>query len=206
MKQSATGNSKPLGLIWVDSPTSVVTKGLVHALEEHATVHTGDEPPADAPSFVILFADDQVALAESVVRHQQLSENAPPILVFASHLNLPLAVEAIRSGASGFIHAEMKPDQLARAMTVAAEGELVAPRALIGYLISREDKEPANIDALSARQREILEFVADGLSNAEIANRLYLSESTIKQHLRAAYKLLGVNNRIEAANLIRRSG
>jgi DNA-binding NarL/FixJ family response regulator len=141
-----------------------------------------------------------------VERHQQLSEDAPPILVFASHLNLPLAHEAIRSGASGFIHAEMKPDQLARAIAVAIEGELAAPRALISYLISLEDEAPANTDGLSARQREILEFVAEGLSNADIAKRLYLSESTIKQHLRAAYKLLGVNNRIEAANLIRRSG
>ena len=48
--------------------------------------------------------------------------------------------------------------------------------------------------------------MAEGLSNAEIGQRLYLSESTIKQHLRAAYKLLGVNNRTEAANLFRRGG
>jgi DNA-binding NarL/FixJ family response regulator len=53
--------------------------------------------------------------------------------------------------------------------------------------------------------REILSYVVEGLSNAEIGRRLYLSESTIKQHLRAAYKLLGVNNRTEAANLFRRS-
>jgi hypothetical protein len=52
--------------------------------------------------------------------------------------------------------------------------------------------------------REILGFVVEGLSNAEIGRRLYLSESTIKQHLRAAYKLLGVSNRTEAANLFRR--
>jgi DNA-binding NarL/FixJ family response regulator len=56
---------------------------------------------------------------------------------------------------------------------------------------------------LSARQREILELVVEGLSNAEIAGRLYLSESTIKQHLRAAYKVLGVHNRTEAAKTMR---
>ena len=47
--------------------------------------------------------------------------------------------------------------------------------------------------------------MVEGLSNAEIARRLFLSESTIKQHLRAAYKVLEVNNRTEAANLFRRS-
>jgi DNA-binding NarL/FixJ family response regulator len=62
---------------------------------------------------------------------------------------------------------------------------------------------PANLGALSARQREILGYVVEGLSNAEIGRRLYLSESTIKQHLRAAYKLLGVSNRTEAAKTMR---
>ena len=73
---------------------------------------------------------------------------------------------------------------------------------LLRYLIVEE--EPVNLGVLSARQKEILELVVDGLSNAEIAGRLFLSESTVKQHLGAAYKLLGVSNRTEAANVIRR--
>ena len=75
-------------------------------------------------------------------------------------------------------------------------------RELLVYILT--DDVPANLGSLSARQREILGHVVEGLSNAEIGRRLYLSESTIKQHLRAAYKLLGVSNRTEAANLFRR--
>jgi DNA-binding CsgD family transcriptional regulator len=56
---------------------------------------------------------------------------------------------------------------------------------------------------LSSRQKEILGLVGEGLSNAQIAERLFLSESTIKQHLRAAHKVLGANNRTEAVRLIR---
>jgi DNA-binding NarL/FixJ family response regulator len=85
---------------------------------------------------------------------------------------------------------------------VAAKGELVAPRELLRYVLIED--QGGNLAALSARQREILRYVVEGLSNAEIGKRLYLSESTIKQHLRAAYKLLGVSNRTEAANLFRR--
>jgi DNA-binding NarL/FixJ family response regulator len=67
------------------------------------------------------------------------------------------------------------------------------------------EEELANLAALSARQREILGYVVEGLFNAEIGQRLFLLESTIKQHLRTAYKLLGVNNRTEAAKLFRHS-
>jgi DNA-binding NarL/FixJ family response regulator len=63
-------------------------------------------------------------------------------------------------------------------------------------------EESADLNVLSHRQREILGLVAEGRSNAQIAAHLYLSESTIKQHLRAAYKALGVRNRGEAAQLI----
>jgi DNA-binding NarL/FixJ family response regulator len=200
--QSLRGDTKPLGLIWVDCPPSVGTAGLVRALEEQARVYTGNRPPPEAPSMIIIQASDQEGLAESVKRHQSPGEDAPPILVFSSHLNLPLAREALRSEASGFIHSGMKPDQLVRAVAVAAKGELVAPREMIGFLIAQE--EPKDLSNLSARQREILELVVEGRSNAEIGRHLYLSESTIKQHLRAAYKILGVSNRTEAANLIRR--
>jgi DNA-binding NarL/FixJ family response regulator len=123
-------------------------------------------------------------------------------LVFGSRLDLPLARDALKVGASGFVHAEMTPDQLVRAVAVAAKGELVAPRELLGYVLA-EDK-PADFAALSVRQREILGYVVEGLSNAQIGERLFLTESTIKQHLRSAYKVLGVKNRTEAANLFRR--
>jgi DNA-binding NarL/FixJ family response regulator len=136
-----------------------------------------------------------------VERHRQLSPSAAPILVFGWHLDLPLARAAIRAGASGFIHAGMTPAQLARAVAVAAKGELVAPRELLPYLLTQE--EPVDTYLLSARQREVLELVVEGLTNAQIAGRMFLSESTIKQHLRAAYKLLGVRNRTEVAKTMK---
>jgi DNA-binding NarL/FixJ family response regulator len=57
--------------------------------------------------------------------------------------------------------------------------------------------------ALTCRQREILELVGEGLTNAGIARRLFLAEGTVKQHLRAAYKLLNVRSRVQAAALLR---
>jgi len=193
---------KPLGVVWVDCPHSLVSTGLVRALQEKARVHQGSKPPGDVPSCIILCANSQEGLSERVEFYRELSLDAPPIVVFGPQLDLPLARDALQAGASGFVHAEMMPDQLVRALAVAAKGELVAPRELLQYVLNED--EPANLGALSARQREIMGYVVEGLSNAEIGRRLYLSESTIKQHLRAAYKLLGVSNRTEAANLFRR--
>ena len=190
-------------LVWVDCPPSVVGAGLVRALEGRNRVHQGPTPPGDVPSCVILCTNGHEKLHERVHSYRELSPDAPPVLVFSPRLDLPLAHEALKAGASGFVHAEMTPDQLVRAVALAAKGELVAPRDLLQYLLA--EVEPANLTALSARQREILGYVVEGLSNAEIARNLFLSESTIKQHLRAAYKLLEVNNRTEAANLFRRS-
>jgi DNA-binding NarL/FixJ family response regulator len=195
-------NPKPLGLVWVDCPRSVVSAGLVRALEKQAMVHQGSKPPEDVPSCVILCANSPEGLSERVEFYREQSPEASPVVVFGPQLDLPLARNALQAGASGFVHAEMMPDQLVRALAVAARGELVAPRELLRYMLNED--VPANLGALSARQREILGYVVEGLSNAEIGGRLYLSESTIKQHLRAAYKLLGVSNRTEAANLFRR--
>jgi DNA-binding NarL/FixJ family response regulator len=197
-----TDRPKPLGLVWVDCPRSLVSTGLVGALKEKARIHQGPKPPRDAPSCVILCANTHEGLSERVGFYREMSPDSPPVVVFCPQLDLALARDALQAGASGFVHAEMTPDQLVRAVEVAARGELVAPRELLRYVLVKDNSR--DLAALSARQREILSYVVEGLSNAEIGRRLYLSESTIKQHLRAAYKLLGVSNRTEAANLFRR--
>src|SRR5215212_4259754 len=192
---------RPLGLVWVDCPRSVVSTGLVRALEKRATVHQGLKPPRDVPSCIILCANSREGLSERLVFYKDLSPDAPPVVVFSPQLDLPLARDALQAGASGFVHAEMMPDQLVRALAVAAKGELVAPRELLRYVLTKDYS--GDLGALSVRQREILGYVVEGLSNAEIGRRLYLSESTIKQHLGAVYKELGVSNRTEAAKTMR---
>ncbi len=115
-----------------------------------------------------------------------------------------LRLGRLQAGVRGFLHAGMRPAQIARALCVAFEGQIVSPRRLLEFLLSEGDAS-ADPDVLSARQREILQLVGEGSTNAQIAERLFLSESTVKQHLRAAYKVLGVRNRTEAARLVRRA-
>lgn len=192
---------EPLGLVWIDCPYPVVAAGLKDALEGRARVHIGRSTPANGgvPSSAILDAGGVNGLSEGIERIREVNPDVS-ILVFSLHADLALARDALRLGARGFIHAGMELDQIARAVEVAARGEIVAPRKLLEYVIANEN--PADLQALTSRQQEILELVAEGSSNAQIAKRLFLSESTVKQHLRAAYKVLGVSNRREAAKLV----
>jgi DNA-binding NarL/FixJ family response regulator len=203
MAEVGSTEHKPLGLVWLECPHSVIRLGLEGALNEQAQLHIGREAPKDAPNCVILCVNGPENLTGDVRRLQELNPDAP-VLVFGPHLNLRLASAALRSGASGFIHAEMTPGQMVHALAVVIGGEGVAPRRLLRYLVSREDS--VDLDMLSVRQREILELVVEGFSNAQIAERLFLAETTVKQHLRAAYKRLGVSSRTQAARLISSGG
>jgi DNA-binding NarL/FixJ family response regulator len=198
----------PLGLLWLDCEphSSVVALGLTLALQKtRAQVHTGLSRPKIAPSSIIFCAQDADGASEGVKGLRALYPDSS-ILVFSVHADLSLAKAALREGARGFVHAGMSPQQIVRALEVAEEeGELAFPRALLEEYLMLNEASGAALDALSARQVETLEIVGEGLSNAEIGERLSVSESTIKQHLRAAYKVLGVSNRAEATKLYRTS-
>jgi DNA-binding NarL/FixJ family response regulator len=197
---SAVGHESP-GVVWIYCPYPVVAAGLSDALENTFGVHVGNSAPDHGvvPCCAVLDTGGTENLAEGIKRIHGVSPDIP-ILVFGLRVDLPLARAALRLGARGFIHAGMELEQVARATEVAASGEIVVPRTILEQLVTNED--PADLDALTNRQREILELVAKGYSNARIAQDLFLSESTVKQHLRATYKILGVNDRKEAAKLI----
>ena len=203
--EATSAAKKPLGLVWVLSPSySVTTEGLKQVLEGKAEVHIGGESSAaGSPSCVVLYASRlEEGCLEGIRRIRELYPGVP-LLVFGSQLDLGLACAALKQGADGFVHAQMHPSQVLRAVEVVQRGELAAPRELLRYYLLSEN-ENQKIGGLSIRQQEILEMVVEGLSNAQIAGRLYLSESTIKQHLRAVYKVLGVHNRTEAAKTMRK--
>jgi DNA-binding NarL/FixJ family response regulator len=198
----ATSAAKPLGLVWVVTPSySITPAGLKKVLEGKAEVHIGGDSSAGSPSCVVLYAGGmEEGCLDDMGRIRELYPGVP-LLVLGSHLDLALAWATLKNGADGFVHAQMDPAQVVRAVEVVQRGELAAPRQLLRYFLSQ--KENPKIGDLSARRREVLELVVEGLSNAEIAGRLYLSESTIKQHLGAVYKALGVRNRTEAAKTMR---
>lgn len=112
---------------------------------------------------------------------------------------------ALRAGARGFLLKDAGPELLVQAVRAAADGEaLIAPsvtaRLLEAFAQPAADKPPAQpIHPLTDREEEVLLTVARGLTNAEIANELFIGLSTVKTHLASLMTKLGVRNRVEIA-------
>ena len=187
----------------IECPYPLLNAALARALEGTQLRHRQGPLELGLPCTILLWAEDQVSLYEGIERVRKASPDAS-VLVLGLHEDLPLAMAALKAGARGFVHAGMNPDQVARAISVVARGEEVVPRWMLRHLVDELTyNESAKLNPLTSRQREVLALVAEDLSNVEIAQRLFLTESTVKQHLRAAYKVLGVTKRTDAAKLIR---
>jgi DNA-binding NarL/FixJ family response regulator len=110
--------------------------------------------------------------------------------------------EAIRAGASGFLVKDTEPAELLRAVRVVAAGDgLLSPgvtRQLIAHFAARSVPPPARpLGSLTDREREVTALVAGGLSNEEIARRLYLSPATAKTHVNRAMTKLAARDRAQ---------
>jgi DNA-binding NarL/FixJ family response regulator len=138
---------------------------------------------------------------------------APRVLVLTTFDLDEYVYEAPRAGAAGFLLKDAPPGQVAEAVrTVAAGDQLLAP-AVTKRLVERFVKRPPpdtareqRFEALTEREMEVLRHVARGLSNAEIADRLFLSEATVKTHLTRILSKLELRDRVQAVVLAYESG
>jgi DNA-binding NarL/FixJ family response regulator len=112
---------------------------------------------------------------------------------------------AIRAGASGFLLKDARPDDLAEGIRLVANGNALLGPSVTKRLLDRfaADGEPdpaaeERLASLTGREREILRLVAGGLSNAEIAEQLVVSETTVKSHVSSVLRKLGVRDRVQA--------
>lgn len=119
--------------------------------------------------------------------------------------------DAVRSGAAGYLLKDTPREQLIEAIKGTAAGKTHVDPTVAGKLFSQVAQSPAApessiADRLSEREREVLGLLAHGLSNADIAARLYLSEGTVRNYVSAIFTKLGVTDRTQAAVLALRHG
>jgi DNA-binding NarL/FixJ family response regulator len=113
----------------------------------------------------------------------------------------------IRAGASGFMLKDVPPAQLVEAVRVVARGEALLAPSVTRRLLERlaemlpASSAPPQLSRLSARELEVLRLLATGLSNAELAERLFLAEATVKTHLSSVLRKLERRDRVQAVIL-----
>ncbi|MEU6930437.1 response regulator transcription factor [Streptomyces sp. NPDC046374] len=121
------------------------------------------------------------------------------ILVLTTYDTDTDTLPAIEAGATGYLLKDTPREELFAAVRAAAEGRTVLSPAVAGRLVTRVRTPAAPVDgSLSAREREVLELVAKGTSNREIAAELFISEATVKTHLTHIYAKLGAKDRAAA--------
>ena len=143
---------------------------------------------------------------EATRRIRSGGEPAPRVLVLTTFDLDEYVFEALRAGASGFLLKDAPRAELLRAIEVIAEGEaLLAPtatRRLVEDFARRRATSPPvsarSLDVLTPRERDVLELIARGLSNGEIADRLVVGEATVKTHVGRVLAKLGLRDRVQA--------
>ncbi|MET9573500.1 response regulator [Streptomyces virginiae] len=120
---------------------------------------------------------------------------APRVLVLTTYDTDADILAAVEAGASGYLLKDAPPEELAAAVRTAAAGRSALAPAVALRLMDRM-RTPA--EALTKRELEVLQLVADGLSNQQISKRLFLSQATVKSHLVHVYAKLGVESRTAA--------
>ena len=119
--------------------------------------------------------------------------------------------EALRAGASGFVLKDDPPEQLIAAVRVVAAGDALLSPAITKRVIKQFARAPRlqppkEFNELTAREQETLRLVADGLSNAEIGQQLYISETTVKTHVTHILQKLELHDRVQAIVLAHQTG
>ncbi|MGQ7786224.1 response regulator [Nesterenkonia sp. K-15-9-6] len=168
-----------------------------------------DAVAAHAPDVVLM--DIRMPVLDGLGATRRITasgEQAPKIIVLTTFDTDEYAVEALRAGASGFLLKDVQPEILLDSIrTVTTGGAVIAPtttrRLLETTLLGSRRRQPtaaqqAKLESLTAREAEILQEMATGDSNAEIARRLFLSEATVKTHVGHVLTKLEVRDRVQA--------
>lgn len=121
------------------------------------------------------------------------------ILILTSFSGQDSLADAVRAGASGYLMKESEPDDLFHAIRSVYRGQMAIPQSLAAKLVSASQRPATPDRALTEREGDVLEAVAQGLSNQEIARQLHISPATVRTHVSSLLRKLDLSNRTQLA-------
>ncbi|MEU9267141.1 response regulator transcription factor [Streptomyces sp. NPDC048251] len=156
----------------------------------------------------VILMDVRMPVMDGIEATRRIAESGGPsrVLVLTTFDLDEYAYAALRAGASGFLLKDVLPDELVTGIRVVAAGDAVIAPGLTRKLIDafadqlsgRTPGQERQLAALTDREREVLTAMATGWSNAEIAERLFLAESTVKSHVSRILAKLDARDRVQA--------
>lgn len=154
------------------------------------------------PDVVILDLNMPVISGLEAARRIRQDPSAPGVVVLTIHDDREYVLEAMRAGVTGYCLKDVEPAALVQAIRRAREGMAYVDPSLTGSLAIQAGVEKG----LTTREMEVLSMIAQGLGNREIADRLFISEKTCKNHISSIFAKLHVGDRTQAALYAIRQG
>lgn len=165
----------------------------------------------------VVLMDVRMPVLNGIDATQKIADETDAKVIILTTFDLDeYAFSALRAGASAFLLKDSEPEELARAVQVVNAGEsMVAPRItkrLVEEYVSSPPSAPENpqytmqVSSLTRRECEIVDAIAEGLSNAEIATKLFVSETTVKTHVRSILTKLDLRDRVQVVVFAYESG
>ena len=155
----------------------------------------------------VVLMDVRMPDLDGIAATRQLSQAAPhtKVLILTTFEQDDYIFGALRAGASGFLLKRTRPEELIAAVHVVAAGDSLLSPSVTRRVVDRMAQQPTpelagqgKLDELTPREREVLDLIARGLSNREIAATLVVEESTIRTHVKRILQKLGLRDRVQA--------
>ena len=151
----------------------------------------------------VILMDVSMPEIDGVEATRQIRERQPDvrIVMLTMHADQDVLADAIRAGANGYLVKDCSTDEIASAIETVAGGETaLSPRLAASMLaeVRRQEDQAEQTRVITKREEEVLQHIADGCSTPEVAERLYISQKTVKNHLASIYQKLDARDRTQA--------
>jgi DNA-binding NarL/FixJ family response regulator len=156
----------------------------------------------------VVLMDLQMPRCNGVEATRRLREQSPAskVIVLTTYADDRSVLEALQAGARGFLTKDAGAEEIERAIAAVLRGEAAIDPAVQHHLVDAVAAKPELPHGLTPREAEVLALIAEGLSNAEIAHRLVVSEATVKSHINHLFTKIGVRDRAQAVTYAYRNG